>query len=428
MNDEIYLQKSRTDKPRLHEHISIPSEIHSYSLAVLYMRDWFLRQFDEDYFKTVYVNGKHVFDDYRRFNKKQLLKIEKPAVSILPTIDYSYDRERVDLMLGGRSVLTRRSRIFDDSIIRDYENNYFLGMDMKQLQMNFTYRIRVSSRAQQIDLYNFMKFAFRVGSTQHEFVSYDFHIPYEIMLNIARHAGFEIIEDETKQKRKRVKDIVKFMQYLNSHSGLPILYKMRTINGNSEFFFRMPDMYTHVSVLDELSLDDGEREGQLDNNFHIEMNCTVKIPTPQYYYYYSSDKIAKKFESRKNLAGLYEISNINPPDRNESGWEQYLITEYMEEEKHIDTIVFKDLLTDAGLLSVLNSTIKMGLSPKLFMDIKFYNNRTERPVKIDWETCSIIVDSDLPAEISVIAIYIDLQYVNEQLTVNEELMENSLSK
>ena len=68
------------DQISLHRNLSTPSTIHGYSLAVEYMKNWFLKQFDDDYFKTVHINGKHVFDDYRRFSKTELLKIEKPAV------------------------------------------------------------------------------------------------------------------------------------------------------------------------------------------------------------------------------------------------------------------------------------------------------------------------------------------------------------
>ena len=59
---------------KLHDYISIPSEVHVYSLGIEYMKNWFLEQFSTDYFKTVYVNGKHIFDDYRRFNRERLTK------------------------------------------------------------------------------------------------------------------------------------------------------------------------------------------------------------------------------------------------------------------------------------------------------------------------------------------------------------------
>src|SRR5699024_6354430 len=132
---------------------------------------------------------------YRRFNRERLTKqVKKPAVAIIPTVDYAYNRETVDLELGGRHILSRRSRSFNNAIIQDREKNIFLNMTTKVTRMNFTFRVRVNSRAEQLDLYNFMKFAFRVGATQGKNMSYDFHIPKEILLNIAQSAGFELEE------------------------------------------------------------------------------------------------------------------------------------------------------------------------------------------------------------------------------------------
>lgn len=408
----------------LHQSISVPSEIHAYSLGIEYMKRWFLKEFDEDYFKTVYINGKHIFDDYRRFNKQQLLKIEKPAVAIVPSLDSSFNRDTVDLRQEGRYIMGRRSQVFDDTIISDDDNNVHLRIDLKLIQMNFSFRIRVESRAAQIDLANSMKLAFRVGSTQGEYVSYDFHIPYDIILNIAKMVGFEIITE--KGKRKKVKDIVGFMSYLNAHSKYPILYKMRTVNGNAEFFVRMPNQYTHISNLDELERDDGEREGQLDNNFHIEMNCILKIPAPQFYYYYSSESLKISYNDKKEFAGLYEISNMEPPERNNRGWEQYLSTEWVDDDKYVEDIDFDELITTRELIAVIRHARDTGISPSLFMEVKLYNNFTEQEISIDWDQFVMHVDKHFKSDVSVIAIYLDLEYVNTSLIAIQSLDDNRL--
>ena len=411
------------DNIKLHKNISIPSEIHIYSLGVEYMKQWFLKKFEDGYFKTIHINGKHVFDDARQFNKEKLLKIEKPAVAITPTVDYDYNRDTVDLKLGGRDIFIRRSQIFDDSIFKDYENNIFLGTMFKQVQMNFTFRIRVGSKAQQIDLYNFIKYAMRVGSTQSEYMSYDFHIPYDIMLNMAVHSGFKVMQiyEGNSIYNKRVVDNVGFLRYINAHSIYPFIYKLRTINGNPEYFIRVHNMYTHISNLDGLSLDDGEREGALDDNFHIEMNCILKIPCPQSYYYYSSDNLEKKFKLEKELAGMYSINSLTIPDLNEKGWEQYLCTEWVDDNKHLDTIEFKELFDNEELLAVIDRTKSTGISPSIFIDIQLYNNKEVLDRKIDWETFSIVINSDVKDPNTIIGIYVDLGYVNEQLIVIQDL-------
>lgn len=414
---------------KLHDYISIPSEIHAYSLGIEYMRNWFLEQFNEGYFQTVYINGKHIFDDYRRFNRERLTKqVKKPAVAIIPSVDYSYNRENVDLMLGGRQILTRRSRYFNDGIIQDSSNNIYLNMHTKVVRMNFTFRVRVNSKAEQIDMYNFMKYAFRIGSTQGKNVSYDFHIPKEIMLNIAQSVGFEL-EEINKNNQLfdiKVKDIAGFLRYLNSNSTFPILYKMRTINGNSEYFVRFPGLYTHISNLDELSIDDGDRVDQIDSNFHIEMNSILDIPAPQYYFYNSRDKVDQRFKETKNFAGLYEFRNTISPDKDEHGWPQYLSTEYYDDDHNIKKINFRELLENHEFMQVIDKTKSMYISPAVFTNIKLYNNFEEIPIRIDWDNFDIILlnERELDIDESDITIYVDLEYMNEQLILIKNMNEN----
>lgn len=411
---------------KLNDYISIPSEIHPYSLGIEYMRNWFLEQFDDGFFKTIYVNGKHIFDDYRRFNKERLTKQpEMPALAIIPTVDMSYNRDNVDLQVGGRQVLNRRSRWFQNALIQDYTNNIFLSMNTKLVQMNFTFRVRVTSRAEQIDLANFMKYAFRVGSTQGKNMAYDFHLPKEIMLNIAQSAGYEL-EMDTKNNEMKVKDIRSFLDYLNRHSMYPILYKLRNINGNSEFFIRVPGMYTHITNTDELSLDDGERVNQIENKFHVEMNCILNIPAPQFYWYYSKDKVDERFKENLKFAGLYKFKDRISPDKDEHGWRQYLSTEYVDDDLAVKTINFEELLENKDLKAVMNHTKATHISPSIFVSLKLFNNQTEIPIRINWETFDIIIDREenFDIEESELTIYVDLKYMNEQLMVMRSMNGN----
>jgi len=265
-----------------------------------------------------------------------------------------------------------------------------------------------------------MTYAFRVGSTQGKNMSYDFHIPREIMLNIAQSAGFDL---EFKNNIPRVKNITGYLDYLNRHSVYPILYKMRTINGNSEFFVRVPGMYTHISNIDELSLDDGEQVDQLFSKFHIDMNCTLLIPGPQLYYYYSKDKVDQKFKTNLNFAGLYKLPNIISPEKDEHDWPQYLSTEYIDDDLSMKTIQFEELLEDKDLMKVIQYTKSTFISPSIFINFKVYNNQTEIPITIDWENFNINIlrEKDLDVETSELTVYVDLKYLNESLIVLNDL-------
>ena len=239
---------------RLNKYISLPSAIHGYSLAIEYMRDWILKSFPKDYFKTVHINGKHVLADYKKFNDQIRKEIIKPAIAIMPTVNADYDNERVDQIQGGLNIFTRRSNLADNRFFKDNDNNLFIAIQFKQLEMPFTFKMRVRSRAQQMDLFAYIKLNCRIGSTQTHFIDMDCHVPNDIMMSLAIDAGFPVVEENG---QFRVKNVVAFLHYLNSHSAIPFLYKLRAINGKCEYFIRISNVYTHISCLDGISVDDG---------------------------------------------------------------------------------------------------------------------------------------------------------------------------
>ena len=317
----------RNHQIRLNSDISVPSTIHGYSIGVEYMKKWFLDKFDDEYFKTVFIDGKSVFDDYRRLSRQELLTIEKPALSIRSVLDVDYNRDFVDMYPGGLKNFARRTCTYDKAFFRDYDSNTYLAMHLRLMKINFQFRARVKTRAQQIDLLEFMKIAFKIGSTHKEYVDMDFHVPKEIIFCIAKDNGFEIDE------HKKVKDVVGFLQYLNSHSGFPFMYKLRTINGNNEFFIKVQHLCMHVNTTEQLSIDDGERQGQLDNNFHVEMNCELRIPVPQFYAYYTDHTVELEKKLKRELLGLYNLSDVYPvPEVNDKRWELLIKTDWVNDE------------------------------------------------------------------------------------------------
>ena len=290
--------------------------------------------------------------------------------------------------------------------------------------MPFTYRIRVRSRAQQLDILDYIKAACRIGSTQGEYIDMDCHIPYDLMLCVAADAGFEIIANDG---HYYIKDIPSFLKYLNQHSQLSFLYKFRAINGKPEFFIRLRRCYVHISCLDGISIDDGERQGSLDANFHVEFTATVKFPAPAMFAYYSIDRHTEFGKESDNIIGLYQLVSLEPPVKNEKNWVQYLYTEWIDDNLLLDNINFKELLADGDIMKVINHNINIGLSPAMFMDIKLYNGTYDIPIRVDWENYEIIIKQELTDQVSKIAIYADLEYINTTLDNLEHIETNRLT-
>ena len=85
----------------LYTNMYTPSEAHAFNLAIEYMKDKFFKsQFPKDYFKTEWVNTAHTMKDYAKFTKMNI-KRERPYFVVIPSVDYDYDRENIDMYYAG---------------------------------------------------------------------------------------------------------------------------------------------------------------------------------------------------------------------------------------------------------------------------------------------------------------------------------------
>ena len=399
---------------KLHANLALPSYVHGYSLAMEYMYNWFKSKFPEDFFKGgIYIDGKNVLDDYKRLNDyamRNIVKGQNPRARMAAQVEYDYDREGIDLYQGPPEVYLRRSK-FDDSFFKDYDRDLFLGFRPRALRMNFNYKVRLNTRSQQLDTYNRMELYFRNGATQYEYISVDFHVPKYIMLNIAKRAGFEI-------KNGEVENIIEFMHYLNRHSDIPFLYKLRSVNQHPEFFIRINDLYAHISVRDKLQLDDGERDGKLDFNFHVEMSATLEIPIPHYYSFYSAEDLTTDImvkESEEGCIAVYSINILDIPKVDEHGWGQTAVTDYMSDEGETEIDISSIFAGDNPLSRAINHTLTQGVSPSKFINIKVMKDDDVAKVldfNIDWNRKVLLLKHPIEEQVLHIIIYHDKDYIN----------------
>ena len=424
----------------LKQTITVPSEIHGYSLAVEYMRRWFLDKFNEyfmpvdkdgnrtEFFKTVYINGKHVFDDFRQFNKnkEKLLKREKPAVQITPTINIDNDRRGLKALqnITGPELFYKTNIDYGKYFFYDSENNIKIILSMDVLEVAFNFNIKVDTFAKQVDLYRFMNLYFRIGDTQCDYVDMDFNFPTHIVNQIANQAGYM-------NEKGKIKDPIEFLKYLNSHSKLPITYKLRTINGNPEYFIRVPDLYVHINNVDRLDRDDGERIGMLSNNYTITMNSILTMPIPFMYCYITTQDTPVYIPTVESAdLGLYTFKLYDISERNNKGWETYFSTQVALDSPTLDykdseVINIKELI-EPTILEIIDYNIENGLSPDIFLDIDSYSLYQKLKIDIDWNTLDITVYGPINPYSNVvdIVIYIDQNYVNNYIINRDNAMES----
>lgn len=420
----------------LYRSICVPSATQSYSLCVEYMKKWFLSKFSDDTFKSIYIDGKNIYDDFRTMSRQELLKRPKPALTITPSISWDFTNENIDTYPYGMDLYTQTGK-FKNSFFSCPSTNSYLGIGMETLLMNFNYRFKVETRAQQLDLFKFVKLACRVGFTCGEDVDLDFHMPYPLMIQLAKDNGFEVITKETTSGTQEiVKNIPAYLRWLNMHSTLPFLYKHRTLNGRNEFFIRMRDMYVHVRPTN-LSADDGSPEGQLMNNFTIELECEVRFPAPKMYAYYSDNAHKLQtvygawYQPNGPITTCYTFKGIDIAEENRYGWPLYMSTTYEDDDESVInnfiTIDFSELLeNDIG--DCIKDCLEKGVSPAIFCDLVFYNGGEYVNGKFDWETLTFTSTDRVRSNSTYIGVYCDKDYIADYVLTKTEAYDNRISE
>lgn len=392
----------------------VPSTSHSYAVAVEYIQKWFLSKFSKDFFNTVYIEGKNIFDESRRFNIDSTARRTNPAVAIIPNIDYSFDRDKIDLSMGGLELYEEKSTM-DTCFFRDYENDLYIK-EIDQLNLlTFSIRVYLDTRAKQLNVWHYMKLAFRVGASQGEYVDMDFSIPEELMIQLAKHTGFEVDEEN-----KKIKNVVDFLAYLNKNSLIPFLYKLRCENGRDEFFIRTTGQYVHINIPDTLSVEDGDRVGHVYENFPIEMNLELRFPSPQSFVYLSKHPQTiiegVRMEESEDIVGLYSLKFFDVPPMNNKKWGIYIESEYLEDNPVTNIKIDFSQLCTVSLEEIIRYTKKQFLSPALFLDPKLFDDDGEEiPIKIDWDKLTLESINDKKYQKVIIAIYADNKYMNETI-------------
>lgn len=424
--DENTIIKNTTANKKyaeLYSSMTVPSSIHAYSIGIQYIQNWFLSKFAKTYFKTVHLDGKHVFDDFRNFDKIKTLKTLKPSVAIVPEIQWDWDREKVDSYPFGLDQYLRRSSL-QNSFFKDTDKNMYLGIAMDQMQINTTFRVRVATKAQQVDLARFMKNAFRVGYTQGEYVDMDIHIPYGTMLQVAQDAGFKI-------ENNMIKNNIDFISYLNSHSQIPVLFKYREINGKNEYFLRFKDIYMHIRCPDDLNVDNGERVEMIYDNFMIEMVTELQIPAPKMYMYYSrfEHDMIEDLETDTTGLGMTSVKLPNVPEKNSKGWNLFLTTEYYNQNIGTQLVIdFKDLFNeDNEIGKVIDYNKDIQVSSSIFLEFKLFKDGDPVDYIMDWSSLVLTSkDNMINTGIVQIFVYTNLLYMNDQIKIMEEMNKDRL--
>ena len=403
--------KNTTIEKQLNKNITVAPLHQSYALCIEYMKHWFLKKFDEDFFSWIHVDGSHVFGDIMKYNRQEIMSHnsdDRASLTIIPTIDDDYNRDKLDQNLFGIDQFINTTKI-DKSFFQDPINHRYIMMNMDMMLLNFTYKLKVPSRAMQLDVQKYMKLAFRTNLSESQDVDLDYVMPYPMMLFIAKDLGFEV-------KNDRICEPIKFLTYLNSRSYIPITYKRSNVNAREEYFVRVDHLPVRLLIKD-VTKDDGNKYGHLSDDFGIEMQVEVRFPSMQLFIYFTKQELTEvKFGKE-----AYNIDNTlmmslhyydDPPVINDKGWKLTINAQWEEEKPGTINIDLNELF-DGELSQISNYLISKFISPSVFIDIQIYSAGMKlQDVNIDWSNMKLSAKNPSDKLVSTLAIYVDLEYLN----------------
>ena len=310
-------------------------------------------------------------------------------------------------------------------------------MDLEAMMINYNFRFMVYSRAQQLDLFNRLRKVFRLGCTETIDIDCDFHLDKSMTLAIAKEAGFNI-DTSTGE----VLDPWNFTRFLNAHSQMPILYKLRLINQKYEYFLRMRNLPVHLDFQNPLDVDDGSQNGMTTTDFTVEFQIAMRFPAPRTFALYNEGKWHHgiSVESNEGIK-VYSMKVLDIPEENLKHWPMYGHSDYMAEEDEavVESIdireLFKapvDIKVDTSLDDIIQDAIDQFINPDTFIEIAVYTNDlaingTGRiPVMMDWEHRKIKLPHGITDRYFYLAIYIDREYVNSKVVEKTDALHNRI--
>lgn len=396
---------------QLNKNIVVAPLHQSYALCIEYMRHWFLQKFDTQFFSWIHVDGSHVFGEMSTVDRKTMVSHasdDKATLTIIPTIDDDYNRDRLDQNLFGLDQFINTTKL-DKAFLQDPINKRYIMMKMDMILMNFTFRVKVPTRAMQLDMQKYMKLAFRTNLSETKDLDLDYLMPFPMMLFIAKDLGFEVTEDD------KIKTPLQFLTYLNSRSYIPITYKRNNVNSREEYFVRVDHLPVRLLIKD-VNKDDGNRYGHLSDDFTIEMQVEARFPAMQLYVYFTQEeftqiKFGKELQNIDNTLMMSLHYYDDPPAFNDKGWNLVINAQWEEDEPGPININLSDLLE--GELANLAEFLKCRfISPSVFLDIQLYSNGLKLDTNIDWSDMKLTANNPTDKLVSTIAIYIDMEYLN----------------
>lgn len=320
------------------------SSAHTYGNAVAFIQKWLIDQFPKNddgssIFKSINVSSKIAHRQLRR-TSNEISKNSKPSLMIRPRVDFSDDRFLQGTPLTDR--LLYNSYNFGPDALQpfffDSRNQVAIKYQLNRTVMYVDVVMVFYTLMQQLNYATYLKNKIPINNPFDLDTCFESFLSIELMEMISELSGVQINQNGS---------VKNFLSYMNQNSVNPVTYKLQGSTNSQEFYRYHPVKI--ITTIPSFEIDDGERNGQINDNYQINFTIRMEFYTNGMYFLFS-DKVFKikkpTFSDDGSIIPIFTDVLLKEDWNLQTGWTQYnRATCGLSQMK--DTINFSTLLSPA---------------------------------------------------------------------------------
>ena len=346
-------------------YVSLMSSMsHTYGNVLAYIQKWIIDLFPENMFKTIHVNSK-IAHRQLRSTPHEFIKKTKPMIIFRPRIP-GHDEDR---FLRGTPFIERQTDIYSrwgatnlQPFFADYTKDLVIKYQMNRTVMYVDVIVVLPTLMQQLDYYHYIENAVRIGHPFFLSTCLESFIPQEMLKIIGDCVGIPLYDEYGNTKE--------FLEYMNGKSGYPITYKLQGSTQSREFYRLYP--VNIDTIITDLDKDDGERIGQVMDNYNISFTLRLEFNSTGFYYIFSDSlmdiKLPVIHPENSEIIPVFTDVLLKEDLNLQQGWVLYNRGSYRLEDIN-DTVNFDQMLNDS-IREALKYHLQNGLLVQEFIDFK----------------------------------------------------------
>ena len=391
------------------------SAAHTYGNAITFIQKWLIDLFpkrddNESVFRTIHVSSKLAHKQIRSSNH-EMYKKTKPTMIIRPRVDFNDDRFLRGTPLTDRMNMHQLN--FTPSALNefffDHENKLAIKYQMNRTVMYADVTLIFSTLIQQLNYATYIKNAISIGHPFDLHTCFESFLAMEMMEVVADVAGIPIKDSNG--------SVYNFLEYMNAHTLGPVTYKLQGSTQTQEFYRYYP--VTIDTMIDSIDVDDGERNGQINDNYQIRFSVRMEFYTTGFYFIFN-DSIHKikhpEFSEDSAIIPVYTDVLLKEDLDLAIGWNLY--TRFScRLEKEFDSIQIESMLNQS-IKAAIKYHVSEGIPMDEMIDIKIRRQGDQikqgRDFTIDYNTLEIKFNNkEFGFFTYTVFVCINIEYIND---------------